>query len=178
MMYEIPLTSEQKIFATQNHDLVYKFLNENRLPIDEFYDVVIFGYLRAVKRFFNEKGLHCYQFATIAWNCMKVDLINHSKVQSRQKNSAETISLHAEIDDNLSLEEAIIVSDSIMQQLEVELLLHDLAKHVSKQQMEIVRLKSSGYNLRDIATRQNTSTKRIRSLLEEVRCVLTELCRE
>lgn len=178
MMCEIPLTPEQKIFAAQNHDLVYKFLQKQNLPIDDFYDVVIFGYLRAVKRFFNEIGLHCYQFATIAWNCMKVDLINHLKVQSRQKNNAETISLHTEVDDNLSFEEAVIVSDSIMQQLEVELLLHDLAKRVSKQQMEIVRLKSSGYNLQDIAIRQNTTTKRIRGLLEEVRCVLTELCRE
>ena len=65
-----------------------------------------------------------------------------------------------------------------MTQLEVELLLHDLAKRVSKQQMEIVRLRSSGYNLQDIAIHQNTTTKRIRGLLEEVRCVLTELCRE
>ena len=65
-----------------------------------------------------------------------------------------------------------------MTQLEVELLLHDLAKRVSKQQMEIVRMKSDGYNLQDIATRQNTSTKRIRTLLEDVRYILTELCRE
>ncbi len=176
MMNEIPLTLEQKIFATQNHDIVYKFLNENSLSIDEFYDVVIFGYLRAVKRFFKEKELQCYQFATIAWNCMKVDLINHSKAQSRKKHSAETISLYAEIDENLSFEESIILSDTIMQQLEVELLLHDLSKRISQQQMEIVRMRSHGYNLKDIATRQNTSTKRIRKLLEEVRSVLTELC--
>lgn len=70
------------------------------------------------------------------------------------------------------------VYDDMLQQLDATLLLHDLAKRVSKQQMEIVRLKSSGYNLQDIATHQNTSTKRIRKLLEEVRCVLTELCHE
>lgn len=176
MKCEIPLTLEQKIFAAQNHDLVYKFLNENSLSTDEFYDVVIFGYLRAVKRFFKEKELQCYQFATIAWNCMKVDLINHSKTQSRKKHSAETISLYAEIDNNLTFEESIILSDSLMQQLEVDLLLHDLAKRVSQQQMEIVRMRSHGYNLHDIASRQNTSIKRVRMLLEEVRSVLTELC--
>ena len=77
---------------------------------------------------------------------------------------------------NLSLEETIHVTDNLMQQLEIELLLHDLSKRVSQQQMEIVRMKSHGYNLQDIATSQNTSTKRIRKLLEEVRSVLTELC--
>ena len=51
MMYEIPLTPEQKIFATRNHDLVYKFLQEKNLPIDEYYDVVIFGYLNSIHRF-------------------------------------------------------------------------------------------------------------------------------
>lgn len=39
-------------------------------------------------------------------------------------------------------------------------------------------MRSNGYNLQDIAARQNTSTKRIRKLLEEVRCVLMELCQE
>ena len=43
MLCEVPLTKEQQTFATAHHSLVYKFLNENRLPEDEFYDVVIFG---------------------------------------------------------------------------------------------------------------------------------------
>ena len=47
MLCEVPLTKEQQAFATAHHSLVYKFLNENRLPEDEFYDVVIFGYLKA-----------------------------------------------------------------------------------------------------------------------------------
>lgn len=50
-MREIPLTPEQKTFAEKHHGLVYKFLNKNQLSADEFYDVVIFGYLRAVRRF-------------------------------------------------------------------------------------------------------------------------------
>jgi len=35
------------------YGLVYKFLNENHLPEDEFYDVVVFAYLKAVKDYFN-----------------------------------------------------------------------------------------------------------------------------
>lgn len=54
MLCEVPLNKEQQAFAADHHGLVYKFLNENRLPEDEFYDVIIFGYLRAVYRYFNE----------------------------------------------------------------------------------------------------------------------------
>ena len=86
MKCEVPLTPEQCLFASEHHSLVYKFLNENHLPIDE------------------------------------------------------------------------------------------LAKRVSKQQMNIVHLKSCGYNNRDIARRQNTTMKRVQELLEEVHSVLLEIC--
>ena len=68
MLCEVPLTKEQQAFATDHHGLVYKFLNENRLPEDEFYDVVIFGYLKAVYRLFQlSSKLHKNSlFATIS----------------------------------------------------------------------------------------------------------------
>ena len=46
MLCEVPLTKEQQEFAAEQHGLVYKFLNDNHLPEDEFYDVVIFRYLK------------------------------------------------------------------------------------------------------------------------------------
>lgn len=179
MKCEIPLTPEQKVFAAQNHDMIFKFLNENHLLEDEYYDVIAFGYLRAVRRFFSDSQLQDYSFGTIAWKGMLGALRNYDRVRCGQKHTAKVFSIHTESgEDNLTLREDSARYKDLMTQLEVELLLHDLAKRVSKQQMEIVRMKSHGYNLQDIATRQNTSTKRIRMLLEEVRWVLAELCRE
>ena len=37
MLCEVPLTKEQQDFAAEHHGLVYKFLNDNHLPEDEFY---------------------------------------------------------------------------------------------------------------------------------------------
>lgn len=177
MKCEIPLTPEQKIFATQNHDLIYKFLNENHLSEDDFYDVIAIGYLRSIRRFFSNPQLHQYSFCTVAWKGMQGALNDYNKAQHGQRHTANILSIHTELGDEIfSLEESFMRYKDLMTQLEVELLLHDLAKRVSKQQMEIVRMRSHGYNLQDIATRQNTSTKRIRKLLEEVRNVLTELC--
>ena len=101
-------------------------------------------------------------------------LRNYNRVRCGQKHTAKILSLYTESgEDNLTLRENSARYKDLMTQLEAELLLHDLAKRVSQQQMG-----SHGYNLQDIATHQNTSTKRIRMLLEEVRCILTELCRE
>ena len=66
MLCEVPLTKEQQTFATAHHSLVYKFLNENRLPEDEFYDVVIFGYLKAVRDYFSDLTAQQFTFSTIA----------------------------------------------------------------------------------------------------------------
>lgn len=178
-MCEIPLTIEQKLFAAENHGLVYKFLSENRLPEDEFYDLVIFGYLRAVRRYFTEKELQKYSFSTIAWNCMRVDLYNCTRKKFRQKRNAEVISIHLIPHENsLSLEETLSKPDELMMQLETDLLLHDLAKRISGQQMDMVRLKSGGYGIREIAKSQKVTMKQVKEVLENVRQILTELCYE
>lgn len=68
MLCEVPLTKEQQTFATAHHSLVYKFLNENRLPEDEFYDVVIFGYLKAVRDYFSDLTAQQFTFSTIGYD--------------------------------------------------------------------------------------------------------------
>ena len=39
-----PMSQAQQLFAEEHHNLVYAFLKEKKLPEDEYYDVVIFGY--------------------------------------------------------------------------------------------------------------------------------------
>lgn len=178
-MSDIPLTPEQRLFAAENHDLVYAFLNSKHLPENEFYDIVIFGFLRAVRRYFTETALREYKFSTIAWNCMYVDLCNHFKAQHRQKRAATVISIHVpRYDNGLPLEETIESPDELMQELETRLLLHDLAGRVSRQQMDMVRLRGSGYSDRDIARKHHVSMEQVRKLLNEVRLTLKALCYE
>ena len=65
-----------------------------------------------------------------------------------------------------------------MRQLETRLLLHDLAGLVSRQQMDMVRLRGRGYSDRDIARKHNVSMDQVRKLLNEVRLTLKALCYE
>ena len=178
MKCEVPLTPEQRLFAAEHHDLVYKFLRKKRLSIDEFYDVVIFAYLRSVRCYLTESRLRQYSFTTIAWKLMNGAVSNYYRSQNTPKHNALVLSLHTNSYDDAgyTLEETIASPNPLMRQLEEQLLLHDLAKRVSKQQMNIVHLKSCGYNDRDIARSQNTTMKRVQELLEEVRSVLLEIC--
>ncbi|RFZ77606.1 sigma-70 family RNA polymerase sigma factor [Lacrimispora amygdalina] len=179
MLYEGPLNAIQRDFAAEHHALVYKFLNNNRLPEDEFYDVVIFAYLKAVRDYFTDPTAQKYSFTTIANRRMRFCLYDYFRSQARKKRNVEVFSIHIGLGPNsYPLEETIVGQDDLMQQLETDLLLHELASKVSKQQMDMVRLKTHGYNLREISRHQKTPMNRVKELLEEVHTILLELCYE
>lgn len=174
-MNEVQLTKEHRDFATKWHNLIYTFLNDKGLPEEDYYDIVVFGFLRAVRRYFTELELQKYSFSTIAWQAMQQSLSTHYRAQNCQKRHAYMVSLHS-YDGPYSLEEVLSAPDKVMAQLETELLLHDLAALASRQQMNVVRMRSAGYNMREIARKESIPMKRVRELLEEIRILLNEVC--
>ena len=179
MLSEVPLTKEQQKFAAEHHGLVYKFLNDNHLPESEFYDVVIFGYLKAVRDYFSRKSLQKYSFSTIAWKTMYRNLSNYYLSQTRRKRNAEVISIHLGLyPDGTPLEELLPAQDRVMQEFEMQQMLHELAAHISEQQMKIVRMKGYGYGIRETSRHERLPMKRIQELLEEARTVFLRLCHE
>ena len=85
-----PLTAAEQAVAAQNLWVVESFLRQQRLPPDEWFDVVIFRYLRTVMRWFEEPALYKYEFSTIAWRAMASAVHNERQKQSRR---IQTISL-------------------------------------------------------------------------------------
>lgn len=177
MMNDIPLTKEQRDFAAERHALISTYLNTKGLPKDDFYDVVVFGYLNAVKEYLNKPSLQKYSFSTIAWRKMDCALLNHYKSQNRPMRKGYTISLNAVVygDEILSLEEVLSGPDRLMAELEAQLMLHDLAAKVTRQQMDVVRRRSEGYCLREIAKEQHTTINHIKELLKEAGAALLAL---
>lgn len=88
--YEAPLTEEEQSFAAENHHLIKKYLNIQKLPFDEWYDVVIFRYLLSVKRWFAIPELHKHNFEIIAFYAMRSAIGGERKKQERR---IQTISL-------------------------------------------------------------------------------------
>ena len=125
------LTIEQKVFIEKHHNLIYAFLNKNNLREDDFYDILVFGFLKAVIRYFKEPDLsEKYAFSTIAWGAMKTSLLNYYRNESRLKRKVNTISLEANVYGNgeiLSLNEILSGTDSLMIDFETELMLLELA---------------------------------------------------
>ena len=71
-----------------------------------------------------------------------------------------------------------VTDEEALRESEVALLLHALAKRVTPQQMEIIRLRTKGYQTNEIAQMQNTSLYHVSTLLDNSRFIVVELCRD
>lgn len=79
-----PLTEEQRQFAAENHFLIERYLRQRKLDINEWYDVVVFRYLLAVKAWFERPELHRWSFSTIARQGMRSAVGCEHKKRSRE----------------------------------------------------------------------------------------------
>ena len=178
-MHDIPLNDTQRIFADKNHNLVYKFLHEKNLPASEYYDIVIFGYLRAVQRYLTDPNLSGYSFATVAWRAMEGEVVNTHRTDKRRFRVIRFVRSRQSYTGHLTRRSTPTVTDEeALHESEAALLLHALAKRVTPQQMEIIRLRTKGYQTNEIAQMQNTSLYHVNTLLDNARFIVVELCRD
>lgn len=161
------MNDEQRQMAEINHNLVYAFLEENKLPESQFYDVVIFGYLCAVQEYCENPHLQKYKFGTVAWKKMNRELIKHYKYLSTTKRSHHTVSFNEAVSDGSDLcwEDVLCDKSEIFDQLKTELILHELAKKLPRREMRIIGMKLRGDKMHDIAKAEHMTFRDINSLL-------------
>ncbi|WP_278941445.1 hypothetical protein [Anaerotruncus colihominis] len=85
-----PLSPAERSVAERHYRLVEWYVRHRGLPVEEYYDVAVFGYLLAVKRWFSRPDLYHYEFTTIACAAMRSAIGNEQRKQSRR---IKTISL-------------------------------------------------------------------------------------
>lgn len=66
------MTEEQRQKVTENHNLIYAFLNKYRLPIEEYYDLAAIGLCKAAEEFNQELS----EFSTFAYYWMR-SMVSH-----------------------------------------------------------------------------------------------------
>ena len=115
-----PLTHEEQVFAAENHYIVDKYLRKRRLNPDEYYDVVIFRYLRSVKRWFSEPELHAHNFEIIAFYAMRSAIGHYQEKQRRQRRHGTVLSLDVVIEGTNGLSFGDCIADPTDAYLQLE----------------------------------------------------------
>ena len=139
-----PMTQEEREFAEQNHDLVIDYLRRKRLPMDDYYDIVIFGYLSAVQQYFRDPPVGV-EFKAMAFRAMKDSILRDREYNSRAKRYGYTVSL-----DTPDYHSAISKQD-VEQQTERKALLEQVAKVATPRESRIIQLLIDGFALHEAA---------------------------
>ena len=137
-----PMTQDEREFAEQNHDLVMDFLRCKRLPMDDFYDIVIFGYLSAVQQYFRNPPLNV-KFKAMAFRAMKDSVLRESEYHACAKRCGFTVSL-----DEVTIRDP---KQDMERQIEGKALLEQVANVATPTEARIIHLLIEGFVLRDAA---------------------------
>lgn len=89
--YKRPLTEEERAFAEEHLGVVRYFANQKKYYDDDWYAILIEGYLLSVKKWFTLPALHKYSFFTIAAMDMRCKISCELK---KRKKEPFTVSLY------------------------------------------------------------------------------------
>lgn len=132
-----------------------------------------------MRDYLSVQKLQKYRFSTICWRYISREIYNYHRTKNSLKNKAETVSLQQ--DSYLaSILNGVQVpyADDLYTEQQMKLLLILLSIQISKQQMEIVRMRKCGYDICEIAKKLNISAAQVKADLRAAHDALKELCYE
>lgn len=150
-----PLTDFERKFATENHNLVYDFLHRHGYSLEIYYDIAIFGFLKAVQIYNRRKDLrNKYAFPFISQQYMRSEFGNHCRTEDakKRKPSGTLVSLDAEYAETENLYNCIGVAGGKSPESEVVAMerVTELLNNLSDTQRKIAELKIDGYSSKEI----------------------------
>ena len=170
------MTPLQRQFAEEHQDIVFRFLSRKGLPMDDYYDIVIFGYLQAVQEYDENPALSRFQFSTIARTKMNDCLSRHFSYENKPKRKAPTVSIHACTSDGLTLSEILPDRRKDLQaQTADRLLAMEALSCLTETERQMVHLKADGLTCREIAEIFSTTVHGINGRFRRMRVRLTEM---
>lgn len=110
-----PLTAEEKAFSAdlKNYNWFFKYMSMNKLDQEEWYDILILHYLKAVRKYLSIPHLRQYEFSTILFRTLDTANYNHWKETHTQKRMPEggLVSLDYTIEGERPFSEQNIISE-------------------------------------------------------------------
>ena len=174
-----PLTNFERKFATENHNLVYDFLHRHGYSLENYYDVAIFGFLKAVQIYNRREDLrNKYAFPFISQQYMRSMIGNNLRMESAKKRKplGTLVSLDAEYTETENLYNCIGVDNGKSPESEVVAMerITEILSSLSDTQREIIEMKLDGYSNKEIyltleikPSTYYVEVKRIKKVLSE-----------
>ena len=185
--YDRPLTEEERVFSAnlENYDWLFKYMKINKLDQEEWYDILILHYLRAVKKYLNIPHLQQYEFSTILFRTLDNARINYYfRDMNREKRmpSGGIVSLDWEEDSMNGKRTAPMTWIDLKQSVEKTVMYHEMISEILSNlndvQAEIFKMTMEEYNREEIkrylGIKKGTFCNRMREIKHVVIDYLSE----
>ena len=184
--YDRPLTEEERVFSAnlENYDWLFKYMKINKLDQEEWYDILILHYLRAVKKYLNIPHLQQYEFSTILFRTLDNARINYFRDMNREKrmSSGGIVSLDWEEDSLNEKRTAPMTWIDLKQSVEKTVMYHEMISEILSNlndvQAEIFKMTMEEYNREEIkrylGIKKGTFCNRMREIKHVVIDYLSE----
>ena len=161
------LTPKETALAAENHYLIGQYLEDNNLLESEYYDVVVFGFLKAVKNFSKNENL---SLKNEAMKEMDFAIAKHESMV----NADIVVHSLSEVVDNLGILEDSIASakdtvDEVLESIQYE----SLSENFDHLQKQIAELLIKGYEKREIASMLGINMRVISDEISGLRQILS-----
>lgn len=156
-----PFTEEEKRLAEQNHNLVYQFLRTHNYSMEDYYNTVVFGYLKGIQKYCRYVGNNTENnLDGICWNCMRSEMKSHFKMETAKKRQpAEII-----IKKIPSAEDEVLVTE----------ILKSVMENLTIRQQNIIALKMFGYSNAEICLMMEISKSSYYRELDYIRQMIDD----
>lgn len=149
-------------FAEDHHNIVFAFLRDKQLSVNEFYDVVILRYLNAAERYSSNADLRKYSFTTIAYAAMNSAVYNYRKSEKRRRNLCPIT--------NTDFVEQLAISNSKPQtSTESKILWAEIASLLTEKELDIINRRAAGTTYQEIAEDYHLTSSTISAQIKKIR---------
>lgn len=164
-----PLTAEQRALVEENHNLIYGYLHSHGLRIDEWYDLFALALCKAAANYDEKKGL----FSVLVYACFGNVVRGQIRDMKAHKNICTMFPLVVSIPTDgdrtgYEIETPLPVDEPGYEQTEINDLAEHIAKRLNQPEKDILRLRTMGFERREIAEMHGVTTQRIAKRLERI----------
>ena len=165
------LTREEQEFAAEHCGLIDLHLKVNGLDPDKWWDVLVFGYLTAVRCWFRVPQVRRWAFPTIAKVKMRGAMGNQLRYENRAMRRGQAASLDADLDglEAVTLYDLLPGSSGAEEQAVFEMLMCSLASGLTGTEKAVLRLTTEGYGKGEIARKLGIPPQRVNDSLAVLR---------
>ena len=148
------MTKEQQKLVEDNHNLIYLYLKNSNLPVDDYYDLAAIGLCNAALTYDKTSKA---KFSTYAYQCIKFEVCKAIKIEmaSKRKAHREALSYQMELENNKGdttcLANKLHSSENVENDAVYNVLFDTYYRRQSDQRKKILTMFKQGYSQYEIA---------------------------